>query len=425
MNLQTVCVAAWNTTLPVERKSASRYVPFYRRRSLAMAVAAALVSGALASHWAERRQDTCLHERLKQYAACGAPVTLADLDRAIPPVADDRNLSLLLYAALETREGYLGLPMTREDMAGLPFLTMGCSQGFEWDDSACRRAEAYLATHADWMAVLERSRTCSGFAPRNFVHAHHFGDITFPHGAALEHGVRCLCLRAFLEAHRGTTVAALESLRAAKALGRKILAEPFVVRVLTAVTCDRVVIRAVRAILDAGGGVDPELAAQFILLLEPLDSRWLGIALRFERLAGLDFYYARDGTVYQDSATSLSYLKSFPDWVALGKVNEYLDYIDGAILALTLSPCDAPWVALAIEAVRERRGYLRNPLLSLGPPILGMVVAYRHYVDDATSARAMVAQAVLTASARIPRCETMAADLPVTDALPATAGAGD
>ncbi|OGV78463.1 MAG: hypothetical protein A3K18_11120 [Lentisphaerae bacterium RIFOXYA12_64_32] len=402
------------------------YVPFYRRRWLLGCGVLAIVVGALFSRWAGQREENCLQQRLTQYALQGEPVRFSDLDRAIPRIADSENLASHLGGALEAREGYLGLATTELELNGLPFIGRRSAALFVWDESACQEAEAYLEANTTWMAVLEKSSSYAAFGPRTFADIRVFSDVTLPYGVALDHGVKCLCLQALVLAHRGQMDGALQSLNEAKSLGRKLLDEPFLVRVLTSIACDRVIFRAVCAILEQVNiSDDPAWAAGLEPLTVPLGEPWVVRALQFERLAGLDFYYARAGTAHSDETTSLSYLRSFPDGLALGKVNEYLDYIDGSILAMTLPRDGGSRTARAIEGVRERRGYLRNPLLSLGPPILGLVMSYRNYIDDAMIARTMVTERIITASAGARPSGGVAADRSAVDELPVSARVGE
>jgi len=358
-------------------QSKGKYVPFYRRPAvmvvaLTVAVVIVAVDKGLGLH-----QEAKLQKRLRTYRDRKEPVTAAQIPGWIPSLAPEDNAAERFRNELHKRKKYLSAPRTAAETAGLPFLDQMHSMT-SWNEDICRRSRAYLLENESWLATLHNMRACQGLSVATFRNSRIYADIRQPYVTVITHGISCLCLEALVLTCGGQTDTAIESLSTATALASQLLAEPFLVNIVTATSEQRKILRTATIIAANSKLSETNVVDARALCVLVVDVDAIRAALLLERLAGLDYYYFRDATPAEDERFALSYLSTLPKFVACGRVLEYLDYIDACVAVFDL-PQGQQWAtAKNLELYGRQLQLNGNALLSLGPPISALTRAQLH-----------------------------------------------
>lgn len=338
------------------------------------------------SWWAECRLDA----RLQAYSAAGAPVRLAQMANVLPSVPERRNSAVRYARLFEKRTEYLGGSQYAEDVDSVPFLDRTYEGTLQLGNETKARCRLFIEKNADWFAALDDVAACTASAPRFYTGCTLFAELRHPIVLVLEHAVRSLCMRAAYRNAHGDVDGCIEDLERAQRINRQMLAEPFMVNVVSTICGENAMYRVARA---AAGNPDCSTAGRRRLreLCVPVSSGWLQRAVQLERLSGLDYLYCRDRPVPKDNPYSLSYLKWMPKVLCCSKLETYLDYTDVCKAVFDLPPSRQLPVALTLEDCRARKNPLRNPLLSLATPISAVTQFYRNHVLKARKLRNFLA----------------------------------
>ncbi len=325
-----------------------------------------------------------LEQRLRGYTQAGHPVNIAELSAYLPAAAAADNAANTYRDALLERSDYISSPRFAQDRRGIPMLDRRLRGPEHVDEESCRKAEDFLQAHARWVDMfrtIARAPVCASLDYRTRAS---YAGIRHPFLVALEHGVDLLCLQAVVHWYRDDFNATRQDLLAAKQLNARLLGEPFLVNTVGALSGEKLIL-GIAGEIAGEDTVTPKQARQLRQLCHPISKRWFRMSLTLERLAGLDFYNLR-GT---DDANleewhSFSYLQTMPLGAACGKVNEYLDYVDGCIGAFDLPAHQQLRHALSLEGYRTVERKRKNPLLSLAPPVGPLTYSYQRYLDQSS-----------------------------------------
>ena len=361
----------------------STYVPFYRRRSVWAAAglfllcvwAYARISGLLAEQRLELRID--------RYVCAGEPVCAEQVARFLDSGVGNGACSRRFGEALAARGKYLSGETFIHESRGIPFLDRTWSLRSDWPENSFHKAEAYIATHAEWLATLSELARADKCIFVNYQAIERYADIRLHHVNSIAHGVACLCVKAAVLVHHAQTEEAVAALWEAKLVNRHLLHEPFLFNAVTALAGERSILKVVKHLLTTDP-LSQTQKEQLRRICVPFGKRRLQQSILVERLAGLDYYYQRaDPDVTDDVGHSFSYLRLMPLSRACGKVEQYLDFVDCCAVVFEL-PVHRR-VPVAEELMRCQCECLRagNPFLSLAPPICLLTKNYLAYCNDA------------------------------------------
>ena len=364
----------------IAHRAASLVLPFLRRHKFLTVSAVVAVVIVIATTCAGQIAASRLEQRLRHYTDQGYPVKLSDLPGFFPNLPPEVNAATYFSEALLARGAYLSSPRFRKDRVGLPFLDPNLLGPRHVDEASASKAKDYLEANADWVDTVRRISAYPGCASLAYRRCRAFAQIRHPFLQPLSHGVNTLCLASMVSLTQGDMDTSVQLMHTAKAFDEKLLSEPFLVGVASALCGEKLILKSAEVILESGP-LSPENVRQMRHVCTPISTEWIRMALLADRLAGLDYYYHKDAGPELDEHYSFSYLGRLPLVVSCRKVNEYLDFMDSCIQAAEQPGTIRMEHALRIERRRTQRRISSNPLLALAPPFAAIANAYVRYAQ--------------------------------------------